>query len=358
MLAGQLLLVGALALVVGQGEKAAAYRRFDTQVASFNDYRLTTAPPATRVLNPTDRLALAAARSWMYSDSTLTGEAFFGRLVRARPAEFLRRTAPAKFGRTLKGLGRDYFPLLLLLGLSGLVVGRRRPVGQRLFWLVQAGFIGLLLGLGTLLKLPPRAALPLLDFWLLANLIFMVRRGLLPRRPPVAGTSHYLAGLALLLSTGAYAYKTTHRRHILRQERAANEQQQRRLLAAAGRSAVLVTDGLAATYKSNSPFAPVLWPPGPKQVLMLAGWPSYSPAQSQLLAALAGTRVFGPALARLATRADVAWLLTPGGARLVNARLAASGSGCRLRPVATRLPESAVRRYKPSCIGLNPAGRP
>ncbi|SET29833.1 hypothetical protein [Hymenobacter actinosclerus] len=347
VLAGQLLLVGALALMVGQSETAAAYRRFDTRVAFFNDYRLATAPPAAQLPDPTDRLALTAARRWMYSDSTLTSEAFFNRVVQVRPADYLRHTAPAKLARTLLGLGRDYFPLLLLLGLSALAVGQGRPTGQRLFWAVQLGFTGLLLGLGTLLKLPPRVALPLLDFWLLANLIFVVRRGLLPRRP-LATRATRLAGLALLLATGAYAYKTAHRRHVLQQERATNEQQLRQLLTAAGRSAVLVTDGLAEAYKSYSPFAPRPWAAGPPRVLMLTGWPSYSPAQPQLLAALTGTRAFGPALARLVRRPDIGWVLTPGGARLLNARLALEGSGLRLVPVAAPPPGAGVRRYQPA----------
>ncbi|SDX47422.1 hypothetical protein [Hymenobacter psychrophilus] len=346
VLAGQLLVVGALALVVGQGENVAAYRRFDTQVAFFNDYRLSTAPAARRLTAPTDRLALAAARRWMYSDSTLTSEAFFERLVQIRPAEYLRHTAPAKLGRTLLGLGRDYFPLLLLLGLSALAVVRGRPAGQRLFWVVQLGFVGLLLGLGTLLKLPPRAALPLLDFWVLANLVFVVRQGLLPRWPLAAGPAR-VAGLALLLATAAYAYKTAHRRQMLAQEQATNEQQQRRLLAVAGGSNVLVTDGLAATYKSNSPFAPAPWPAGPHRILPLAGWPTYSPAQPRLLAFLTGTRAFVPALLRLARQPDVAWVLTPGGARVLNAQLMAADTGCRLAPVPGPLLATGIRAYKP-----------
>lgn len=321
VLAGQLLVVGGLALVVGRGETVAAYRRFDTQVAFFNDYRLSTALPARRLTAPPDRLALAAARRWLYSDSTLTNEAFFGRVMQVRPAEYLRYTAPVKLARTLLGLGRDYFPLLLLLGLSGLAVVRGRPAGRGLFWGVQVAFVALLLGLGTLLKLPPRAALPLLDFWVLANLGFVVRRGLLPRWPLATGPAR-AAGLALLVATAAYACKTGHRSQVLARERAANEQQQRRLLAVAGGSSVLVTDGLAATYKSNSPFAPGPWPAGPHRILLLAGWPAYSPAQPRLLACLAGTRAFVPALLRLARQPGVAWLLTPPTAGLLNRQLA------------------------------------
>ncbi|WP_157541277.1 hypothetical protein [Hymenobacter aerophilus] len=351
VLGGQLLVVGALALVAGRGETTAAYRHFDSQVALFNDYRLSTAPPARHLADSTDRLALAAARRWMYSDSSLTNEAFFGRVMQVRPADYLRHTAPAKLARTLLALGRDYFPLLLLLGLSALAVGRIRPAGQQQFWVVQVGFGALLLGLGTLLKLPPRGALPLLDFWGLANLVFVMRHGLLPRWPLTGAVR--LAGLALLVAAAAYAYKTGHRTQVLARERAANQQQRHQLLAAARGHAVLVTDGLADTYKSASPFALQPWLTGPPRLLVLNGWTTYSPAQPQLLMALTGTRAFGPALARLARRPDVAWMLTPATAGLLNARLAAVVPGCRLVPMADPVaPASAIRLYIASCTAL------
>ena len=88
-----------------------------------------------------------------------------------------------------------------------------RPRG---FWLVQAGYAGLLLGLGTVLKLPPRLALPLLDFWVLSNLVSAV--------PPTAGRACAVAVLLGVLALAAvpYGYKTCHRARCWPQEQQTN----------------------------------------------------------------------------------------------------------------------------------------
>ncbi|MFD2784009.1 hypothetical protein [Hymenobacter rubripertinctus] len=310
--------LGALGLQLTRSPAAASFRRLDVLKSNLNDFRL--AAPPTTPLRPADSLALAAAQAWQLADSALVNEAALARVAPFRPGYFLGHTAPAKLGALARQLPRDYFPLLLLLAATGALV-LRAGRGHRVFWLVQAAYAGLGLGLGVLLKLPPRLALPLFDFWAFSNLVYLWQLRPLPR--------HSLAVLllALLAAAGPYAYKTRHRSQLLAREQARNRQQRRQLSRLASGARVVVSDALEETYKSAAPFSEgaggaacagrpgLVW-------LSVRGWQTLHPSQAVLRQRLTGTRDFTAALRRLGQRPDVAWLLTPEGAVLLNRQLA------------------------------------
>ncbi|UOQ76980.1 hypothetical protein MUN84_21300 [Hymenobacter sp. 5516J-16] len=316
--------VGALWLNLTWSPAAATFRRLDVLKSNLNDFQLT-APPL-QPLSPRDSLGLAAARHWLLTDSTLINEAFFARAAPFRPEYFLQHTAPSKLRALLVQLARDYFPMLLLVLATWALVLRHR-VSDWQFWLGQLAYVSLILGLGTLLKLPPRLALPLLDFWVLSNLVFLFRlpASLLPRNP--------VRALLLVLAVVAlpYGYKTWHRRGVLTQERLRNRIERQLILASSAilspderrallltpmqrnelyrlpRARVIVSDALEETYKSESPFTeghPFARPyssvlASPSRYLSIMGWQTLHPAQTALLYHLTGTRNFTAALRRL-----------------------------------------------------------
>ncbi|GGG43021.1 hypothetical protein [Hymenobacter glacieicola] len=340
--------VGALWLNLTWSPAAATFRRLDVLKSNLNDFQL--AAPPLHPLAPRDSLGLAAARHWLLADSTLINEAFFARAAPFRPAYFLLHTAPGKLGSVLIQLARDYFPLLLLvLATWGLVY--KQKAGGWQFWAAQLAYLGLTLGLGTVLKLPPRLALPLLDFWVLSNLVFLLRvpAAVLPRSAPQTLL------LALVVAAVPYGYKTWHRSGVLAREQLRNRLERQPLLAGSailspdqrlalsapqrghellhvrrtGRAKVVVTDALEETYKSESPFTEGHPPAreysfvlahGPR-IMSVAGWQTLHPAQTVLLYYLTGTRNFTEALRRLGRRPDVAWVLTIEGAALLNRQL-------------------------------------
>ncbi|WP_139922527.1 hypothetical protein [Hymenobacter sp. DG01] len=307
---------GALLLNLTWSPEAATFRRLDVLKSNINDFQLT-APP-TQPLTARDSLGLAAARHWMFSDSTLVNEAFFRRAAPFNPAYFLLHTAPAKLAALPAQLARDYFPLLLLLGVTALLGGR--PSGSRRgFWLVQLAYTGLLLGLGTLLKLPPRLALPLLDFWVLSNLVFLFRRP----GPAADRRAGHLVLLVLLGVALPYGYKVYHRSQVLARERQQNQAERRRQLRLAHPARIIVADALVTTYKSEAPFAEgnLLGRNQPAGQVDVAGWQTLHPAQARLRQQLTGTRYFPDALRHLGARSDVAWVLTPEGAAIINQQL-------------------------------------
>ncbi len=170
---------------------------------------------------------------------------------------------------------------------------------------------GLVLTLGVMLKLPPRVGLPLFDFWVLSNLLYVLRETRHPARR--------LATVLVALTAAAvpYAYKTLHRRTVLQAERRRNELRQQQLTAAWPAGTLLVTDVLPATYKSASPFRnPDLQP---AKVLLLAGWTTADPSQAAWRQQLTGTRDFAAGMRQLAQPGSrVRWLLTPRCAEILN----------------------------------------
>jgi len=149
--------------------EAAARRRdaFLTRVLDYNQLR-----PAPRTA--ADSLGTAAVGLWLLGDSTVVNEGLARRAYRFDATDFLTREVPAKLRLRAEQLGRDYFPLLLALAAT-MAVAMRYPKPRTWFWLVQVAFAGGLLLLTGLLKLPPRLALPLLDFWLLTNVVFLAK---------------------------------------------------------------------------------------------------------------------------------------------------------------------------------------
>ena len=315
VLAGALLWAGLGAALLGatQTAPAKAYRTLDVLKSNLNDYQLYRPTPRTAP----DSLGMRAVRHWLLADSALVNPALFRRAGTLDVPYFLRETAPAKAGLLLRQLARDYFPLLLLQAvLLGLVLWQhsagKQPGRRRWFWLAQAGYVGFVLALGIILKLPPRVALPLLDLWALSNLAHV-----LPRAAPsrVRGVVALLLA-ALALAAGPYAYKTLHRRQILRAEQLRGQSLRRAL---AG-PPVLVVVADVLPYKAANAFRNP--DPRPVRLLLLAGWTSADPSQPLLRQRLSGTRSDPASLVRLLRRgAAVRWLLTPTGAALVNQQL-------------------------------------
>ncbi|WP_345111153.1 hypothetical protein [Hymenobacter algoricola] len=302
-------LIGAVALLLGAGQglllltrspAAATYRRLDVLKSNRNDFRLTRPRPRTAA----DRRGLQAVALWALGDSALVNEELFRRAAPFDAGWFVRTQVPAKLAGLGAQLGRDYFPLLLLLLALGAEVARnpRRYQGRRRFWLVQAGFGLLILGLGTVLKFPPRLGLPVLGLWALSSLSYVLP---VPRRPlrltPVSVVLLVLVGLL-------YGYKTWHRVQVLGQEQRQNLARLHYLQRAAVQP-VWVVAGLESTFKARSPFAePDL---APHSVLNLTGWVTLDPSQPAFRQYLTGSRAWPTALHRLTRRADVGWLLAP-----------------------------------------------
>ncbi|WP_022822897.1 hypothetical protein [Hymenobacter norwichensis] len=336
--------VGAGVLNVVRSPQAAALRTVDVPKANLNDYQLLRAVPRTA----TDSLGIRAVRAWMMADSTLLNENFFRRATRLEPAYFLRHTAPLKLQVLLNLVLRDYFPLLLLqLVLWGWVGGASDAPGRRWFWLVQLGYMGLVLALGVVLKLPPRIGLPVFDFWVLGNLLYVLRVG---GQAPDRRLATILVVLAIVAVP--YAYKTLHRRSILQVERQHNQQLRQQLTAALPPAVLLVTDVLPATYKSASPFRnPDVVP---AKMLMLTGWTTADPSQVSWRQQLTGTRNFGAGMRQLAQQGSaVQWLLTPRVAAILNQQLhlLPAGSQMRFAPApkfrAATQPADTIWYYQP-----------
>ncbi|WP_324670833.1 hypothetical protein [Hymenobacter sp. GOD-10R] len=299
-----LLAVSSALLSFAWTPQMAAYRTLDVLKSNCNDYQLYRPTPHTA----TDKLGVQAVRHWMLGDSLLVNEALFQRAMRFDARYFLQREVPGKLQTLVSLLVRDYFPVLLGQAALFWLVGWRNK--QLVFWLVQLAYGALILGLGILLKLPPRLGLPLMDLWLLSNL------GYVATAQQIRLPTHFLRVVAVgtALVVALYGYKTLHRVHVLRRERAAHEA----YLAQVKRSVAgrfIVTTSLEAAYKSLSPFE--IYSVSQQPVLSLVGWTTLDPANAALRQQLTGTRDFAVALQRLAQRPDVVWLLTPSMARFL-----------------------------------------
>ncbi len=301
-------------------------RQRDTQLARILDFELLRPVPHT----PADSLGTAAIDQWLLGDTGLIDPVLAKGVYRFKGGEFLARTLPAKLGLRLGLLGRDYFPLLLAL-LATAAAGGRRPLARpRWFWLVQAGFGGGLLLLAGLAKLPPRLAMPLLDLWLLNNLIFLFKPASAENQPigeaphrqpaalPVRPRMRWAATAFCLLIGIAYGLKTAHRCQVLRQE----QHEHQTSLAALRRlapGAVRVLAGTNFLLKSLSPFR--VADPGFGPVLQLTGWPAQDASQADLRRYLSGAAGQPQCLVRLAqppapgqTR-PIVWVLSRPAAR-------------------------------------------
>ncbi|PJJ60084.1 hypothetical protein [Hymenobacter chitinivorans] len=323
-----LLLLANGGLLLLRTPAGATYRTLDVLKSNLNDYELYRPVPAT----PADSLGLQAVAHWALGDSTLVNAGLFRRATRLEAGYFLTQVAPHKALAALSLLGRDYFALLVLLTVGGLLVARSRRYPQRRrFWLTQLFFGALLAGLAVGLKLPPRLGMPLFSLWTMTTLIYFLRdtRRPLPRLSPV-----FFGTLALLLI--AYAFKTVHRRQVLGREQARGLAVLGPAQAATQRGAVLVTAGLEAAFKSQSPFQVLQF--APHSVLCLTGWPTLDPSQPALRARLTGTRAQAPALARLAGQPTTQWWLAPEAVPWLTAYLVGASYQVRLQPPAASLP--------------------
>ncbi|MBG8553652.1 hypothetical protein [Hymenobacter guriensis] len=309
--------VAGLALHLLRPASSQAYRQLHQQATALNDYRLYRLAPASA----TDSLGLRLAASGMLGDSTLVNEALFRRAAHFEPTYFGQHVAPAKLQATVFGLIREYFPALLVLAtLAAWVLAHADMRGRPGFWLALLAWAGLLLGLGTLLRLPPHLALPLLDLLVLSAVVFVLRDEMESERRAVRA-------LLLVLGIAAlpYTVKTLRRHQQLRAEQHRGLQQLRQMRRHTYPAAVVVTDVLDEAYKSQSPWGRPRLGEG-VGFLSVTGWYTADPSQAQLRRYLTGTTDMVPALRQLARRrAAVKWYLTPATARLLNQQLARDG---------------------------------
>ncbi|WP_460502053.1 hypothetical protein, partial [Hymenobacter agri] len=330
----------------------------DARLARILDYdQLLPAPRTT-----TDSLGTAAIGLWLLGDSTVVDPVLRGPVYRFDAPDFFGRILPAKLQLRARQLGRDYFPILLALLVTAVAIRRTRPV-SRSFWLIQVAFAMGLLALAGILKLPPRLALPLLDCWLLTNLIYWLNPAVNARGEAVGltasedgattfgssasslstllgtgagqGFRRLLAIGILLLVSGLYAAKTWHRHLVLRQEQRRHERPIRFLRHQGGRP-VRILAGTNDLLKSLSPFSS--YSPGPGPVLLLTGWPAHDASQASLRRALTGTTDQTECLRRLAqlptygAPPQAVWLLTAETAHWLSRRLRAQGPRLMLYP--------------------------
>ena len=290
--------------------------RYFARILDFDQLR-------PRPRTPADSLGTAALGLWLMGDSTVVNEGLCQRAYVFDAGDFVTRELPAKLRLRATMLLRDYFPLLLALAAT-VVVARRGGRGRWGFWLVQLGFAGGLTLFAGLYKLPPRLALPLLDVWLLTNLVCLLKpAGRVSFRElgsefaagyPVSPLLRRV-GAGLALATGLlYGAKTRHRYQVLSQEQRRNENALSYIrYRPAGRVRVLA--GTNDLLKSLSPFR--VYSLGPQPVLMLSGWPSHDASQARLRFALTGTTDQTECLRRLARPPaagqppQALWVLTP-----------------------------------------------
>jgi hypothetical protein len=313
-----------------------------------------------------DSLGTAALNLWLLGDSTVVNEALVRRAYRLDATDFFGREVPTKLAAGAALLVRDYFPLLLAVAAMAFAIARRRqrPAG---FWLVQLGFAGLLVLLAGLLKLPPRLALPLLDFWLLTNLALWLKaasatlQGIAANTAPrpVLGRFPRIGIAAVLGIELLYGAKIVHRRHILGQERSSHEL----AMAEIGRRATGQPRVLAGTtdlLKSLSPFRVYGLGTGP--VLSLSGWPAHDPSQRLLRQSLAVTSDQTECLRRLAALArNTQWLLSVETAQWLNRRFRYApgvAPAVRLHPGIALAADTSLRFYQPDFAVKTSAGLP
>ena len=365
LLAGQwrravpLLLLAGLGLVFATGTVALLRTPAETQnqvqdgyFARILDFNQLQPQPRT----PADSLGTTAIPLWLLGDDTIVNEALCRRAYRFDSADFFGQAVPAKLGLRFGLLARDYFPLLLALLVSAVAMLRRWGV-YGWFSCVQLGFLGMFVVFAGLLKLPPRLALPLLDFWLLTNLAFWLRP-LIPVGPPIAARAldtaplpfsplvRWLGTAVALVVFLAYGAKTLHRRQVLGQERSRHERALAEISQRTGGS-IRVLAGTSDLLKSLSPFRGYSAGAGP--VVLLTGWSAHDPSQPRLRQYLAGTRDQTTCLRRLAAPArNTQWLLTAETAQWLNRRFRYQpGPGLRLEPLSPLAPDSVLRFYRP-----------
>ena len=379
LLAAGVLLALAFGLAaLNQTPAEACVQARDVRLARILDYEQLSAHPRTAA----DSLGIAAIGCWLLGDSAVVDPVLRGSVYRFEPADFAGRVLPAKLAVRAGLLLRDYFPVLLALLATAVATRRQRRAAPGKFWLVQLCFATGLAGLAGLLKLPPRLALPLLDCWLLTNLVFWrqslasgtsvaavehadaasavedshsapqpVRKGRSRRFPllPDSPLTRNAGAAALLLVSGLYAAKTWHRHQVLRHEQEQHEIVLAQIRAKSG--TIRVLGGTSYLLKSLSPYHTYSLGSGP--VLQLTGWPSHDPSQVGLRRALTGTADQAECLLRLARRAgpgdEVVWFLIPRAADWLNWRLGSDSAALSLVPAATSLPAPLpwlVRRYR------------
>ena len=350
---GALLLV--LAAVGGAMSRTPAQahtQQFDGYLARILDFNQLQPSPR----NAVDSLGTAAVSQWMLGDSVMVNAGLCERAYRFDARHFVMQEVPAKLATRVVLLGQDYFPLWLALAASAWWV---RPDRRGWFWLVQAGFAGVLLLFAGVLKLPPRLALPLLDFWLFTNLALALpvpratpygdRPGAAPL--PLAPAGPRRAALAVLsIAALLYGAKIWHRQRVLSAERHRHEQ----ALAAidsAGMGRVRILAGTNDLLKSLSPFR--LYTPNAGQVLMLTGWPSHDASQRRLRHKLSGGTDQTECLRRLAAAAPgrssaqaPLWVLSGEGASWLQRRFQLAGLSVQLTPGAYLPADSTLRFYQ------------
>ena len=362
--AAPLLLSVALLLALATGTAAllrtpteAHTQARDGYFARILDFEQLQPAPTTTA----DSLGTSALALWLMGDSTVVNEALGRRAYRFNVPEFWGHQVPAKLGSRAGLLIRDYFPLLLALVATAILAANRSPNRKIWCWLVQLGFIGVLIVLAGLLKLPPRLALPLLDVWLLTNLVYWLRAEAAADHfavdnPPKAAFGLLFPplvrrlALAVLLVVGLlYGAKTLHRRHVLGQERGRHEQALAEIGQRTGGS-VRVLAGTSDLLKSLSPFR--TYPVGAGPVLMLTGWPAHDPSQRALRQALAGSPDQTTCLRRLAAPGrPVRWLLSVETADWLNRRFRyqpGTGPVVQLVPGSALVADTSLRFYRPA----------
>ena len=361
--AAPLLLSVALLLALATGTAAllrtpteAHTQARDGYFARILDFEQLQPAPTTTA----DSLGTSALSLWLMGDSTVVNEALGRRAYRFNVPEFWGHQLPVKIGSRARLLIRDYFPLLLALVATAFLAAIRSPNRKIWLWLVQLGFIGVLILFAGLLKLPPRLALPLLDVWLLTNLIYWLRAEAAADHfsadnPPEAAFGLLFPQLlrrlrpAVLVVVGLlYGAKTLHRRHVLGQERGRHEQALAEIAQRTG-GTVRVLAGTSDLLKSLSPFR--TYPVGAGPVLMLTGWPAHDPSQRALRQALAGSPDQTTCLRRLAAPGrQVRWLLSVETADWLNRRFRyqpGAGPVVQLVPGPALVADTTLRFYRP-----------
>ncbi|SFP83810.1 hypothetical protein SAMN04515668_0517 [Hymenobacter arizonensis] len=347
-----------------QTDAESQMRQRDNYLARILDFDQLRPVPRTTA----DSLGTAAVEQWLLGDATLVNTAFVQRAYKFNSTDFLGRTLPAKLRLRAGLVARDYFPILLALAaiIFGVLRQRQATTG---FWLTQIGFGGILFVFAGLLKLPPRIALPIFDFWLITNLVFWCRAVHFLASDGAKSTQDNLtqkadfflpkslasrwvgAGLAVLI-VALYGVKNLHRYQVLQKEQKQHELALREIaensLPVGNRARIRVLAGTSDLLKSLSPFKTYSLGPGP--VVMLSGWQSHDPSQAHLFQALGGTPQSIASLRQIARNApNTQWLLTGESAYWLNRRFYFDAGGqpaLILVPVRALAADTSLHYYR------------
>ncbi len=302
-----------LVITLTRSEEGIAYQTVDRLNMMYNDFGMISLRPRTN----SDTARAYAVRAWMIGDREQINERFFHRVGVENWNQYLTTKMPLKLKAASIALSKNYYLIFILNFVLIYVCLRKQRSAprRRLVWLTQIWVLLLVVGMGGLLKLPPRLLMPTLTVWTLLNiLMYFRRRGTGFPKLPLA------VWLAMVAIAGFHIYSVGWRIDLLARRRRLNEalfsnlnqQFQRHTLLMAG----------AETYLAGlSPWTNYSF--GKNRVLPLTGWNTLDPSYRRYYTALSGEPSWPRAVRKLAYQPNTVFIVPLGFADRLNQYLRA-----------------------------------